>query len=187
MIQFWCFFLEAKFHTIFSHQQAGPSFFFLGFLFQILQWEDGFGSIFDLKSPLFIFFSLYFNLNKIFSHRSEFFSTWHRHMSVVVCFRRLVRRCFISRPVAVFIWFILKDRLFNQIFGRQRCRSEGMGIPVTLILSYIFVCIVLLYAINLDVVSLFADSSFTFLTMLNEWISFCFCQKKIKYFFRFSL
>jgi len=30
----------------------------------------------------------------------------------------------IFRLAAVFIWFILKDRLFNQRFGCQRCRSE---------------------------------------------------------------
>jgi len=48
---------------------------------------------------------------------------------------------------------------------------EAMDIPVTLILSYIFVCIMPLYAINLDVVSLFANSSFTFLTVLNDVIS----------------
>jgi len=35
-----------------------------------------------------------------------------------------------------------------------------MNIPVTLILSYIFVGIMPLYAINLDVVSLFADLFF---------------------------
>jgi len=46
-----------------------------------------------------------------------------------------------------------------------------MDIPVTLILSYIFVGIMPLYAINLDVVSLFADPSFTFLAVLNDVIS----------------
>jgi len=48
---------------------------------------------------------------------------------------------------------------------------EVMDIPVTLILSYIFVDIMSLYAINLDDVSLFVDSSFTFLTVLNDIIS----------------
>jgi len=43
-----------------------------------------------------------------------------------------------------------------------------MDIPVTLILSYIFVGIMPLYAINLDAVSLFVDSSFTFLAVLND-------------------
>jgi len=46
-----------------------------------------------------------------------------------------------------------------------------MDIPVTLILSYIFVGIMSMYAINFDVVSLFADSSFTFLAVLNDVIS----------------
>jgi len=45
---------------------------------------------------------------------------------------------------------------------------EVMDVPVTLILSYIFVGIMPLYAINLNVVSLFADSYFTFLAMLNR-------------------
>jgi len=40
---------------------------------------------------------------------------------------RLVRRCLISRLSAVFIWLILKNQLFNQRFGRQRCRSGGYG------------------------------------------------------------
>jgi len=48
---------------------------------------------------------------------------------------------------------------------------EVMDIPVTLILSYTFVGIMSLYAMNLDVVSLFADSSFTFLAMLKDVIS----------------
>jgi len=48
--------------------------------------RGGFESIFDLKSPIFIFFLLlYFNLNKWFSHRYRFFSSWFRHLSVVVC------------------------------------------------------------------------------------------------------
>jgi len=65
----------------------------------------------------------------------------------------------------------LKDRLFNQRFGRNVADPEAMDIPVTLILSYIYVGIMPLYAINLDVVSLFADSSFTFLAVLNDVIS----------------
>jgi len=48
---------------------------------------------------------------------------------------------------------------------------EAMDFPVTLILSYIFVDIMSLYAINLDAVSLFTDSSFTFLAVLNDVIS----------------
>jgi len=46
-----------------------------------------------------------------------------------------------------------------------------MDIPVTLILSYIFAGIMPLYVINLDDVSLFADSSFMFLVVLNDVIS----------------
>ncbi|AES98220.1 transmembrane protein, putative [Medicago truncatula] len=48
---------------------------------------------------------------------------------------------------------------------------EAIDIPVTLILSYIFVGIIPLYAINLDAVSMFVDSSFTFLAVLNDVIS----------------
>jgi len=55
--------------------------------------------------------------------------------------------------------------------GANAADPEAMGIPVTLILSYIFVGIMSLYAINLDVVGLFADSSFTFLAVLNDAIS----------------
>jgi len=48
---------------------------------------------------------------------------------------------------------------------------DAMDNPVTLILSYIFVGIMPLYAINLDDVGLFADSSFMFLAVLNDVIS----------------
>jgi len=57
----------------------------------------------------------------------------------------------------------IEKSISNQSFGRQRCKSGDMSI-----LSYIFVDIMLLYAINLDVVSLFANSSFTFLAVLND-------------------
>jgi len=86
----------------------------------------------------------------------------------MVCCSSSCAALLIFHLVAVFIWFILKDRLFNQRFERQRCRSGSMGIPVTLILSYIFVGIMSLYAINLEAVSLFAGSSFTFLAVLND-------------------
>jgi len=85
--------------------------------------------------------------------------------------RRLVRRCLISRLLAVFIWFILKIDYSIKDLGVNVADPEAMNIPVTLILSYIFVGIMSLYAINLDVVSLFADSSFTFLAVLNDVIS----------------
>ena len=57
------------------------------------------------------------------------------------------------------IWFILKIDYSIKDLG------VNVADPVTLILSYIFVCIMSLYAINLDVVGLFADSSFTFLDL----------------------
>ena len=68
----------------------------------------------------------------------------------------------------------------------QMRKHEYFGDLVFIIL---FVGILTLYAINLGVVSLFADSSFMFLTMfvsdvmysinLNEWILFSFCQKEV--------
>jgi len=61
--------------------------------------------------------------------------------------------------------YSIKDLEFNV------ADPDAMDIPVTLILSYIFVGIMPLYSINLDVVSLFADSSFTFLAVLNDVIS----------------
>jgi len=75
-------------------------------------------------------------------------------------------------------------------------RKHGYSGDLDLII--LFVGILPLYAINLDVVSLFAVSSFTFLAILmmllylmyfidlNELISFCFCQKeKYHYFLSF--
>jgi len=67
-------------------------------------------------------------------------------------------------------------------------RKHGYSGDLDLII--LFVGILPLYAINLDVVSMFTVSSFTFLAILmmllylmysidlNEWISFCFCKKK---------
>ena len=85
--------------------------------------------------------------------------------------RRLVRRCLISRLLAVFVWFILKIDYLIKDLGVNVADPEAMDIHVTLILSYVFVGIMPLYAINLDTVSLFADSSFTFLAVLNDVIS----------------
>jgi len=85
--------------------------------------------------------------------------------------RRLVRHCLISCLLAVFIWFILKINYSIKDLGVNVADPEAIDIPVTLILSYIFVGIMSLYAINLDAVSLFANSSFTFLAVLNDVIS----------------
>jgi len=81
-----------------------------------------------------------------------------------------MRRSLISRLLAVFIWFILKIDYSIKDLGVNVADPEAMDISVTLILPYIFVGIMSLYAINLDAVSLFADSSFTFLTVLNDVI-----------------
>jgi len=45
----------------------------------------------------------------------------------------------------------------------SRCRSRDMSILINF-----FVGILSLYVIDLDIVSLFADSSFTFLAMLSD-------------------
>jgi len=109
------------------------------------------------------------------------FIVWVRRC--VVC--RLVWRCLISRLVAVFVCFIFSQSQIRSMIWTptlQIWKHEYSGD-----LDFIFFGgISPLYAINLDVMSLFADSSFTFLAMLilmysinlNEWISFCFCQKK---------
>jgi len=74
----------------------------------------------------------------------------------------------------VFLWclFDLYWKIDYTIkdLGINVADPEAMDIPMTLILSYIFAGIIPLYAINLDVVSLFADSSFTFLAVLNDVI-----------------
>jgi len=148
-------------------QQVGPSFLSLGFLFQFIHWGVVLGQFLTWNHSSSSF-SLYFNLNKCVSNRSRFFL---RDFVIWVWWcvvRRLVRRCLISHLVMVFIWFILKDRLFNQRFRCQPCRSRGIGVLITLILSYILVGIMQLYAINFDGVSLFADSYFTFLAVLND-------------------
>jgi len=114
------------------------------------------------------------------------FSLWFHHLSVVVCCSSSCA-AFFDFPSSCSVHLIhIEDRLFNQIFERQRCRFRDMDIPVTLILSYIFVGIMPLYAINLDVVSLFADSSFMFLAVSNdvifrfEWMNIIlFLSKKI--------
>jgi len=43
-----------------------------------------------------------------------------------------------------------------------------MSIPITFILSILFINILSIYDINLDDVSLFGDSFFMFLVMLND-------------------
>ena len=53
--------------------------------------------------------------------------------------RRLVRRCLISRLLAVFIWFILKINYSIKDLGVNVADPEAIDIPVILILSYIFV------------------------------------------------
>jgi len=81
-------------------------------------------------------------------------------------------------------WFILKDRLFNQRFGRQRCRSGSHGYSGDF--NFI-ICFYRHYAVicyYFGCCEFIRRLSFTFLAMLNdvisqfEWISFCFCQKK---------
>ena len=64
----------------------------------------------------------------------------------------------------------IERSIIQSKFGYQRCRSRGMSIPITFILLYIFIGIMPLYASNLDAMSLFADSSLTFLAVLNDVI-----------------
>ena len=104
----------------------------------------------------------------------------------VVWFRVVLRCLFVS---------IERSASVNQLqiqsmiwTSTLQIRKHGYSGDFDLII--LFVGILSLYAINLDVVSLFAVSSFTFLVILmmllylmysinlNEWISFCFCQKK---------
>ena len=65
----------------------------------------------------------------------------------------------------------IEYRLFNQRFGRQRCRSGGHRYSGHFNFIIYFCRHMPLYAINLDAVSLFADSYFTFLAVLNDVIS----------------
>jgi len=90
---------------------------------------------------------------------------------VVVCCSSSCAALFDFPSSCGVIWFILKIDYSIKDLGVNVADPEAMDIPVTLILSYIFVGIMPLYAINLDVVSLFADSSFTFLAVLNDVIS----------------
>jgi len=118
-------------------QQAGPSFLSLGFFLAVSSLRGDFGSILNLKSLIFIFFSL-FQSKEVISHRSDSYRKIH---------------------------YLIKD------LGVNVADPEVMDIPITLILSYIFVGIMSFYVINLEAVSLFADSSFTFLAVLNDVIS----------------
>jgi len=129
------------------------------------------GQFLTWNHPSSSFFFLYFNLNKWFSHRSWFFSMISSSkcgglLFVILC-------GVVWFPVSVQCSF---DSYWNidysiKDLGVNVADPEAMDIPVTLTLSYIFVGIMLLYAINLDAVSLFADSSFTFLAVLNDVIS----------------
>jgi hypothetical protein len=89
--------------------------------------------------------------------------------------RRLVRRYLISRFVAVFF-----DSSRKIIFGQLQIQSmiwastlqirkHGYSGDFNFIILFV-VGIMPLYAINSDAVSLFADSSFTFLAKLNMWL-----------------
>ena len=144
-----------------------PYFLSLGFLFQIFHWRVVLGQLLTWNHPSSSF-SLYFNLNKWFSHRSKFFSLWFHHLSVVVCCSSSCAALF-DFPCVHLIH--IEDRLFNQRFGRQRCRSEGHGYSGHFNFIIYFCRHYTLYAINLDVMSLFEVSSFTFLAVLNDVIS----------------
>jgi len=109
--------------------------------------------------------------------------------------RRLVWRCLISRRVAVFVCSYWKISFSQSITDSINDLDVNVANPKhgysgDFDLIRLFVGILPLYAINLDAMSLFAVSSFTFLAILmmllylmysidlNEWIWFCFYQKK---------
>jgi len=152
------------------------------------------GHFLTYNHPSKSFFLFSFNLNKWFSHISNFsFCVFVNSspncgvvMLVILCgvwFRLLSRRSF------SFYWKISISQLQIQSMiwasTLQIRKHEYFGDSNFTIL---FVHILLLYAINLGAVSLLADSPFTCLTMFvsdvmysinfNEWISFCFCKKK---------
>jgi hypothetical protein len=89
--------------------------------------------------------------------------------------RRLVRRYLIFCIVAVFIWFFSKDYLqsitysINDLTSTLQIRKHTYSGYFNFIILFV-VGILPLYAINSDVVNLFADSSFTFLAKLNMWL-----------------
>ena len=139
--------------------------------------------------PLYIAFLLPFCLNKWFSHWIRFF-----FRDFVV----LVRRCFVCRLCAMFVFSLLFRCLF-----RSDCQISFDPVqiqPMTLasstlqirrddysgdfnIIIFVDLCTLPFYVINMDAVSFFASSSFLFLANLYcidilyqfEWmIVFCF-------------
>jgi len=107
--------------------------------------------------------------------------------------RRCVVRCLVRRLICVLsrcsfssYWKIYISQLQIQSMiwvSTLQIRKHGYFGDLDFII--LFVGILPLYAINLSVVILFADSSFMFFTMIAfdvlyqfEWISFCcFCKK----------
>jgi hypothetical protein len=114
----------------------------------------------------------------IFTYRSRFFfSSWFCHLSVMVCCLSSCAALF-DFPSCCGVQLIYFKRLIIQSnIWASTLPIRMHDIPVTLILSYIFLGNKLLYDINLDIISLFADSSFTFLAILNcvlyrfEWMN----------------
>lgn len=110
-------------------------FFFQGSLFHSFIMRVILDQFYTRNHP-FSFCSLYFNINKWFSHKFGFclcdFVVWVR-LCVVY---HLIRHCLVLRLVAIIIWFILKDQLFKLWFEHQCCRFKNMNFSMTLILSY---------------------------------------------------
>ena len=110
--------------------------FSVGFLFQIFHWGVVLGQFLTWNYPSSSF-SLHFNLNKWFSHRSRFF-LWFHHLSIVVCCSSSYAALF-DFPSSCGIHLIhIKDRLFNQRFERQRCRSGGHEYSSRRFIMYVF-------------------------------------------------
>jgi hypothetical protein len=141
------------------------------------------GHFWPIITPLHLF-SFFFNINKWFSHRSSFyfclfcdFVVWVRRFVV----RRLVRRYLIScilRCSFDSYWKIGFSQLQIQSMiwaSTLQIRSHRYSGHFNFIILFV-VGILPLYAINSDAVSMFADSSFTFLVILNMWLYDVFYQ-----------
>jgi hypothetical protein len=123
------------------------------------------------------------------------FFSWFHHLSVMLCCSSSCAAWCCSSSCAMLFDFLYccgvrlihivrstsVNYRFSQWFGHQRCKSERMDIPVTLVFSEIEYHLRLIH---------FAGLSFTFLAKLNiwlylmyyinlnKWISFYFCKNK---------
>jgi len=127
--------------------------FFNSFFLPFFYWGGGFQSILT-RNHISLYFFLYFNLKKWISYRSRFFLCNSSSECGVVLFGACTSLFDIPSCSRVHL-IPTEDQLFNQWFERQRCRSETMNISV--IFSFIVLFVGILYAINLDVMSLLSN------------------------------